>query len=132
MSISHSVDRSLRLYQRAACQLIPGATQLISRRPTLAALGVSPIYADHAKGCRIWDVDGNEYVDWMSAVGPIILGYSDEVVDAAVKEQIDCGSFSPTRRSRQSFWRSPPSTISTQHIRRWKRANTSTWRSRSP
>ncbi|MFH1567954.1 MAG: aminotransferase class III-fold pyridoxal phosphate-dependent enzyme, partial [Gemmatimonadota bacterium] len=71
---------------------IPGVSQLISRRPTRAALGFSPIYAARAKGCRIWDVDGNEYVDWMSGVGPIILGYADEVVDRAVKEQIDRGS----------------------------------------
>jgi len=78
-----STARSMELYQRAR-QLIPGVTQLISRRPTRAALGVSPIYAQRAAGCRIWDVDGNEYIDWMSGVGPIILGYADPVVDAAV------------------------------------------------
>ena len=88
---AHSVARSLEIYERAR-KLIPGTTQLISRRPTRGAMGVSPIYAERAKGCRIWDVDGNEYVDWMSAVGPIILGYADDVVDAAVKEQIDKGS----------------------------------------
>ena len=70
----------------------PGTTQLISRRPTRAAFGVSPIYAERAKGCRIWDVDGNEYIDWTSAVGPVILGYADEVVDAAVRAQIDRGT----------------------------------------
>ncbi len=85
---NHSVAKSMAVYERAK-GLIPGVTQLVSRRPTLGALGVSPIYASRAKGCRIWDVDGNEYVDWMSGVGPIILGYADEVVDAAVKEQID-------------------------------------------
>ncbi|HCR17071.1 MAG TPA: hypothetical protein DIU35_06275, partial [Candidatus Latescibacteria bacterium] len=78
------------VYERAQ-RVIPGVTQLLSRRPTRAALGVSPIYADRAKGCRIWDIDGNEYVDWMSGVGPIILGYADEVVDNAVKEQMDRG-----------------------------------------
>ena len=87
----HSVHRSLQIYERAQA-LIPGTTQLISRRPTRAALGVSPIYAERAKGCRIWDVDGNEYIDWTSAVGPVILGYADEVVDAAVRAQIDRGT----------------------------------------
>ena len=87
----HSVSRSLEIYERAKA-LIPGTTQLISRRPTRAALGVSPIYAERAKGCRIWDVDGNEYIDWTSAVGPVILGYADEVVDAAVCAQIERGS----------------------------------------
>ena len=87
----HGVDRSMALYERAR-QLIPGVTQLISRRPTRAALGVSPIYAERAKGCRVWDVDGNEYVDWMSGVGTIILGHTDDTVDTAVKQQIDRGS----------------------------------------
>jgi len=87
----HSVARSTALCERAA-ELIPGVTQLISRRPVRAAKGVSPVYASRAKGCRIWDIDGNEYVDWMSAVGPIILGYADDVVDGAVKEQIDRGT----------------------------------------
>ncbi len=86
----HSVKASMGVYERAQ-GVIPGVTQLLSRRPTRAALGVSPIYADRAKGCRIWDIDGNEYVDWMSGVGPIILGYADEVVDNAVKEQMDRG-----------------------------------------
>ena len=89
--VQHPVRRSMAVFERAQ-QVIPGATQLISRRPTRAALGISPIYAERAKGCRIWDIDGNEYVDWMSAVGPIILGYADDVVDSAVKEQIAKGS----------------------------------------
>ncbi len=81
------IERSLALYHRAqAC--IPGVAQLISRRPTRAALGVSPIYAERAKGCRIWDVDGNEYIDWHSGVGPIVLGYCDDEVDAAARAQI--------------------------------------------
>jgi glutamate-1-semialdehyde 2,1-aminomutase len=88
---SHSVARSLEIYQKAR-QLIPGTTQLISRRPTRAALGFSPIYATSASGCRITDVDGNEYVDWSSAVGPVVLGYAHPVVDEAVKAQIDRGS----------------------------------------
>ena len=53
------VPRSMQLYQRA-CDLIPGATQLISRRPSRFAYGVSPVYAERAQGARFWDVDGNE------------------------------------------------------------------------
>ncbi|MFH1006867.1 MAG: aminotransferase class III-fold pyridoxal phosphate-dependent enzyme [Candidatus Latescibacterota bacterium] len=86
----HSVQRSLKDYARAE-QLIAGGTQLISRRPSRMAYGVSPIYADHAKGSHFWDVDGNEYVDWVSGILAIILGYADEVVDNAVKEQIGKG-----------------------------------------
>lgn len=86
-----TLERSLALYARAK-ELMPGAAQLISRRPTRAAFGASPIYAERAKGCRIWDIDGNEYIDWHSGVGPIILGYCDEVVDAAVCAQVARGS----------------------------------------
>ena len=88
---NHEVTRSLELYDQAG-ELIPGWTQLISRRADQFAHGVSPIYAQRAKGSRFVDVDENEYIDWMSAVGAIILGHADEVVDGAVKEQIDRGS----------------------------------------
>ena len=86
----HRVEKSYDLYRRAN-QLIPGGTQLLSRRPTKYANGVSPVYAARAKGARIWDVDGNEYIDWVSGIGAIILGYCDPVVDDAVREQIGKG-----------------------------------------
>ena len=85
------VSRSMALYRRAG-ELIPGRTQLISRRASQFASGVNPVYADHAKGSRFVDVDGNEYIDWVNAVGAVILGHADEVVDQAVKDQIDRGS----------------------------------------
>jgi len=91
MPQNHSVKRSLEMYERAD-ELIPGRTQLISRRSSQFAHGVSPIYAQRAKGSRFIDVDENEYIDWVSAVGAIILGHADEVVNTAVKEQIDRGS----------------------------------------
>src|SRR5690606_38647297 len=85
------VQRSLELFERAQ-SLIPGGTQLISRRPSLFAWGVSPIYAQRAKGARMWDVDGNEYIDWVSGIGAILLGYADDAVDNAVCEQIRGGN----------------------------------------
>ncbi len=85
------VPRSMELYRRAM-ELIPGGTQLISRRPTRFARGVSPVYAARAKGARFWDVDGHEYIDWVSGIGAIILGHADEVVDDAVHEQIRSGT----------------------------------------
>src|SRR5690606_16360606 len=91
--VQHSsrVPQSMELYARAL-ELIPGATQLISRRPTRFALGVSPVYAQRAKGARFWDVDGNEYIDWVSGIGAVILGYADPVVDEAVIDQIRLGT----------------------------------------
>ena len=89
--MSHSVARSYQLYERAQ-QLIPGGTQLISRRPSRFAPGVSPVYAASAKGARFTDVDGNEYIDWASGIGSIILGFADPVIDEAVKKQIEFGA----------------------------------------
>lgn len=85
------VKKSMALWERAQ-QLIPGGTQLVSRRPTRYANGVSPVYATKAKGARFWDVDGNEYIDWVSGIGAIILGYCDPVIDDAVKQQIATGT----------------------------------------
>jgi glutamate-1-semialdehyde 2,1-aminomutase len=80
----------MELYRRAE-QLIPGGTQLISRRPTRFANGVSPVFFESAKGARFTDIDGNEYIDWVSGIGAIILGYCDPIVDDAVTRQIHKG-----------------------------------------
>ena len=85
------VPRSMALYERALA-LIPGGTQLVSRRPNRVAYGVSPVYAARAAGARFWDVDGFEYIDWISGIGSILLGYADPVVDEAVREQISRGT----------------------------------------
>ncbi|MEZ4706815.1 MAG: aminotransferase class III-fold pyridoxal phosphate-dependent enzyme [Caldilineaceae bacterium] len=91
MNTHFDTTRSQDLYRRAG-ELIPGWTQLISRRADQFARGVSPVYAQRAKGSRFIDVDENEYIDWVNAVGAVILGHADDVVDGAVKEQIDRGS----------------------------------------
>lgn len=49
------------------------------------------IYIDHGKGARIWDIDGNEYIDYRLAYGPVILGYADPRVDEAARSGIDVG-----------------------------------------
>ena len=87
----YTVTRSYEIYERAG-ELIPGRTQLISRRASRYANGISPVYAQSAKGSRFIDVDENEYIDWMSSVGAVILGHADDVVDRAVEEQIKRGS----------------------------------------
>ncbi|MCB0123123.1 MAG: hypothetical protein KDE58_12800, partial [Caldilineaceae bacterium] len=63
MTTHLDTTRSQELYHRAG-ELIPGWTQLISRRADQFANGVSPIYAQRAKGSRFIDVDENEYIDW--------------------------------------------------------------------
>ena len=91
MTAYPNVNRSMDAYARAGT-LIPGWTQLISRRADQFANGVSPVYAQQAKGSRFIDIDENEYIDWVNAVGAIILGHADDVVDGAVVEQIKRGS----------------------------------------
>ncbi len=91
MVIDDRVRKSMELYDRAG-ELIPGRTQLVSRRASQFAEGVSPVYAQGAKGSRFVDVDGNEYIDWVNCVSAVILGHADEAVDGAVKRQIDRGS----------------------------------------
>jgi len=49
------------------------------------------IYVDHGKGGRMWDIDGNEYIDYRLGYGPIILGYADERVDEAAQEGMNVG-----------------------------------------
>ena len=91
MTSKPNVSTSLNLYDQAE-KLIPGKTQLISRRASGHAYPISPIYAKQAKGSKFTDVDGNQYIDWVNAVTAVILGHSDDVVDNAVKNQIDKGS----------------------------------------
>ena len=80
-----------KLYQRAKV-LIPGGTQLLSKRPEMFAPDVWPAYYSHAKGCHVWDMDENEYIDMsIMGIGANILGYADDDVDAAVIEAIHRG-----------------------------------------
>jgi glutamate-1-semialdehyde aminotransferase len=65
--------------------LIPGGTQLLSKRPEMFAPEVWPSYYSKAKGSRLWDMDGREFLDMsIMAVGACILGYADDDVDDAV------------------------------------------------
>ena len=79
------------LYQKAK-YLIPGGTQLLSKRPEMCAPNVWPAYYSKAKGSKVWDLDGNEYIDMsIMGIGANILGYADEDVDNAVKNAINNG-----------------------------------------
>jgi glutamate-1-semialdehyde aminotransferase len=81
---------SLDLWEQGR-RLIPGGSQTNSKRPGNYAFGAYPIYAARAQGSHIWDVDGNEYVDYVLGLGPISLGYAYPAVDAAIREQLERG-----------------------------------------
>lgn len=82
--------RSYELWGRAPDLLLNGVVTL-SKSPVHVALGACPVYVERAKGAYFWDCDGNRYIDYVMALGPILLGYANEAVDGAVKRQMEKG-----------------------------------------
>lgn len=77
---------------KKARKIIPGGTQLLSKRPEMFLPENWPAYFSHAKGVEILDLDGNKYIDMsIMGVGTCVLGYADEDVDSAVKKAVDNG-----------------------------------------
>jgi len=86
------INKCLELQKRAK-ELIPGMTQLLSKRPDRFSYGVWPGYYKKASGVEIWDLDDNKYIDMsISGIGANILGYADPDIDAAVREAIASGT----------------------------------------
>ena len=85
------VPQSTRLYRRAD-NLIAGRTHLFGRRAELHAQGISPVYSHRQQGCRLWDVDGNEYLDFNLGAGSVLLGHAFPSVVRAVQEQAASGT----------------------------------------
>jgi len=82
------------LYEKAL-KLIPGGTQLLSKRPELHLPNGWPVYYKKASGCKVWDLDDREFIDMSTmGIGTCILGYADPDVNRVVKEVIDSGSMS--------------------------------------
>ena len=79
-----------QLLWKKAVGVIPGGNGLLSKRPDRYASEIWPTYFSKAKGCEIWDLDGNKYVDMaQNGIGTSILGYADEHVNAAVIKAIN-------------------------------------------
>ncbi len=84
------ITRSQALYSRAM-GLIPAVTQTLAKGPGQFVEGVAPKYLARGRGSHVWDVDGNEYLDFSMAVGPISLGYAYPAVDDAIAAQLRSG-----------------------------------------
>ena len=82
--------KSEQLLDRAL-KSIPLASQTFSKSLTQYPRGVSPFFIEKGKGARVWDVDGNEYVDFVNALAAVTLGYCDKDIDGAVQEQMKSG-----------------------------------------
>ncbi|NVL90349.1 MAG: aminotransferase class III-fold pyridoxal phosphate-dependent enzyme [Desulfobacterales bacterium] len=92
------VSKSEQYFKRAE-KVIPGCTQTFSKGYTQHIKGISPLFLERGKGCRVCDVDGNEYIDYIQGLLPNILGYASDEVNQAVSEQIALGhSFSLPHR----------------------------------
>ncbi len=85
-----TIIRSDELYARAL-GLIPAMTQTLAKGPGQYTRGVAPKYLARGKGAHVWDVDGNEYIDYNMAIGPVSLGYCYDAVDNAIKAQLANG-----------------------------------------
>jgi glutamate-1-semialdehyde aminotransferase len=86
----HHLDKSRALYRRA-CEIILGGSQTISKQPGRYDPDRFPAYIERGAGCRLWDIDGNEYLDYVMALGPVVLGYCHPAVDEAVRAQLSRG-----------------------------------------
>jgi len=82
--------KSEQLLNRAL-KSIPLASQTFSKSLTQYPRGVSPFFIERGKGSKVWDVDGNEYVDFVNSLAAVTLGYCDEDVDKAVQDQMKNG-----------------------------------------
>lgn len=83
-----------KLWQRAK-RVIPGGSMLLSKRAEMFAPEQWPAYFSQAKGCRVWDLDGREYIDMsMMGIGTNTLGYGHPEVDEAVQQVIAKGNLS--------------------------------------
>ncbi|MBM3702107.1 MAG: aminotransferase class III-fold pyridoxal phosphate-dependent enzyme, partial [Actinobacteria bacterium] len=84
-----------QLLYKLAKEIIPGGTQLLSKRPEMFLPELWPAYYKKAKGCEVWDLDGKRYIDMSyMGIGSCILGYADEDVNKSVIAAITDGNMS--------------------------------------
>tara|TARA_B100000941_G_scaffold157700_1_gene111996 strand:+ start:10239 stop:12269 length:2031 start_codon:yes stop_codon:yes gene_type:complete len=83
-----------KLYKRAK-RVIPGGNMLLSKRPEMFLPENWPAYFSKSQGCKVWDLDGKEYIDMsIMGIGTNILGYGHPEVDEAVRRTVQSGNMS--------------------------------------
>lgn len=83
-------DQSIRLYQEAL-KVIPMGTSTFSRSPALFSIGSAPLYLQSGKGSHVWDVDGNEFIDYAMGLAILNLGYAHPEVNEAGRRGMEEG-----------------------------------------
>lgn len=87
---ARTVTQSLAWLVRSQ-KVIPGGAQTFSKGHNQYVQGVAPVFLQSGKGCRVWDVDGNEFIDYVQGLLPNILGYANDRVNRAVTAQLADG-----------------------------------------
>lgn len=88
---NRNLTKSYELWEEAKKLSLSG-TQLYSKAPFAHIEGIHPAFIDHGKDSHVWDVDGNEYIDWEMALGPIVIGWDNERINRAVIAQLHKGT----------------------------------------
>lgn len=84
------ISESDKIYERALRVQKP-VTQTLAKGPGQFTKGVAPKYLVRGKGSHVWDADGNEFIDFNAAIGPLSLGYAYPAVDEAIRAQLEDG-----------------------------------------
>lgn len=84
------LDKSLALLAHARSFMTP-VSQTLAKGPGQYSEGASPVYLERGEGCRVWDIDGNEYIDLNAAIGPLSLGYNVPEINQAIQAQLQKG-----------------------------------------
>ena len=93
-NVGASMGTGQKLWARAK-QIIPGGNMLLSKRAEMFLPEQWPAYFSKAKGCKVWDLDGKEYIDMcIMGIGTNTLGYGHPEVDAAVLQTVQAGNMS--------------------------------------
>ena len=87
------MGKGQKLYSKAK-QIVAGGNMLLSKRPEMFLPELWPSYFSKTEGCKVWDIDGNEFIDTLMMPGTNTLGYSHPEVDEAVKKIISEGNMS--------------------------------------
>ena len=89
--MSNRYEKSTEFLTRAEAT-IPIGSQTFSKSRTQYPVGISPLFATRAKGPNLWDLDGHKYIDLVSNLASITLGYRNRKVDSAVRKQMNLGN----------------------------------------
>jgi glutamate-1-semialdehyde 2,1-aminomutase len=86
--MNYSLEKSWRMYKESR-NYLAGGSSTSSKVPVFE--NSEPALIMNGKGCRVWDIDGNEYIDFRNGLGPITLGYCIPEINLAISKQLENG-----------------------------------------